>query len=199
MGFQRTSNGFERRFPDSDDVLVIFDRFRSHIETVIRHEARVERCPWEEALSVVCRRLDGNVGWWLTGSTALAVRGVDVQPRDIDLVVEDASRAGECFGDVLIEPVTPMRGWVADWFGRAFERALIEWVAGVHDDVEATGRPEHSPEAARRLEVVEWRGNTILCCSPLDLQLRGLVGRGLEGYASAVHRYLGTQTCAPDE
>jgi hypothetical protein len=28
--------------------------------------------------------------WWLTGSDALAVRGVDVSPRDLDVVTDAA-------------------------------------------------------------------------------------------------------------
>ena len=63
-----------------------------------------------------------DITWWLVGSTALAVRGLDVSPRDVDLVVDEvgAHWLAELLLDDLIAPVTPIQTWSARWFGRAF-------------------------------------------------------------------------------
>jgi len=92
--------------------------------------------------------------------------------------------------DVLVEPVTPTHGWVADWFGRAFDRALIEWVSDVHADVDTAGPHAQGPIAASRREPVAWRGHEILC-SPLDVQLSVCEARGLTAEAKAIRLFVG--------
>lgn len=70
-----------------------------------RQAAGLDPVPWQGALAEVCRRLTGaGVDWWLTGSAALAVRGIPLTPGDLDLVVsdEDARRVGDLLLDGLI-------------------------------------------------------------------------------------------------
>ena len=56
------------------------------------------------------------------GSAALAVRGVDVGPGDVDLVTDDddAVRLGAAMVDHLIEPVCDV-----DWISRRWGRAWL--------------------------------------------------------------------------
>jgi hypothetical protein len=71
--------------------------------------------PWEQALEEFLARVEGSgLDWFLYGPRALAVRGIDVDPRDLDFNVSDAYLAGRLFADLLVEPVTKMTGWVAD-------------------------------------------------------------------------------------
>ena len=72
-------------------------------------------------------------------------RGEPADPGDIDVHVGDALLAGRMFDDLLVTPVEPMEGWVAPWTGRAFDHAIIEWIAD----------PPFRPPA---LDVVVWRG-----------------------------------------
>ena len=58
------------------------------------------------------------------------MRGVRIEPGDLDVHVDDATLAGRLLADHLVEPVTQMRGWVADNGGRAFAGVLVEWLAG---------------------------------------------------------------------
>jgi uridine kinase len=162
MGFESSNGLFVRRFPDSPDVPAIFERFSSDIDEMILQKQRARPAPWDRTLDVVATRLTGEVDWWLAGSAALAIRGIDCRPRDVDIVVDDARRTGRLLEDLLVEPVRPMVGWVAGWFGRAFAGALIEWVADVHSDDPRTGSDPKSADPAARLEAVTWRGHTIL-------------------------------------
>ncbi len=82
---------------------------------------------WEETLDLFLRRVKGTpLRWFLYGSGALAVRGIDVQPGDLDFCVNDAHLAGGIFDDLLVEPVTTMTGWIADCGARAFAGCLFE-------------------------------------------------------------------------
>ncbi|WIX79932.1 hypothetical protein QRX50_03780 [Amycolatopsis carbonis] len=130
--------------------------------------------PWEDALEVFLSRVEGSrLSWFRYGSGALAVRGIDVDPGDLDFSVDDAHLAGELFEDLLVEPVSEFTGWVADRGGRAFAGCVVEWIAGVHD----TGEP-HEQSRTGRLDHVRWRGHDVPV-APLGLQLAVSRRRGL--------------------
>jgi hypothetical protein len=185
MGFRRDGDDFVRSFVDSDAVPRIFERFRGHIDEMVRYKLGVADAPWDAALELVAERLSGADDWWLTGSAALAVRGIAVHPRDVDLVAQDARLVGRLLDDLLVEPVTRSENWVAGWFGRAFHGALIEWIAEVEPDVEERGPHEQGPTAASRREQVVWRGHEILC-TPLDISLAVCEARGLDERVRAI-------------
>ncbi len=61
-----------------------------------------------KALRVIDRKLKGkNIDWVLVGSTSLALQGVEIQPKDIDLLTDEegAYRIGELLREYEIEPV----------------------------------------------------------------------------------------------
>jgi hypothetical protein len=134
MGWQPSCGGlFTRRLDDAGDVDAIFQRFSRYIELIVRQSARLEPIDWERGLAEFADRVTkGGVSWWLYGSGALAVRGLDVQPGDLDLHVDDAATVGQLMVGLLVEPVTQLRGWVADAGGRAYAGVVIEWLAGAH-------------------------------------------------------------------
>jgi hypothetical protein len=81
--FAREDGAHVRRFAARlDDA--IYERFVACVEPLLRQTARLDPAPWPEALAEVATRL-GGIDWWLAGSAALAVRGIDVAPRDLDL------------------------------------------------------------------------------------------------------------------
>lgn len=116
----------------------------------------------------------------MAGSVALAVRGIDVAPRDIDLALDNAGavRLGELLLDHLVEPVIRTPGWIANWFGRAFFHARIEWI-GVDEPYDLDG-----------LEALSWHGKRILV-PPIEQDLQLARHRGLEERVDKIRRYLG--------
>jgi hypothetical protein len=160
-----------------DRAWVNFERLA---EPCLRQTAGLDPVPWQEALAEVCRRLDGTgVDWWLTGSAALAVRGIGVTPGDLDLVVSDegAHRLGDLLLDGLIEPVAPA-DWFCRWWGRAMLGARVEWVGGVGPAADEPQVTDFGLVAAAHLEVVRWQGHE-LRVPPLELQRAVSVRRGL--------------------
>lgn len=154
--------------------------FQRLVEPCLRQAAGLEPVPWQDALAEVCRRLDGaGVDWWLTGSAALAVRGIPVTPGDLDLVVsdEDAHRVGDLLLDCLIEPVAPA-DWFCRWWGRAVLGARVEWVGGVGPSADRPEPTDFGLVAAARLETVRWRAHEIRV-PPLELQRAVSARRGL--------------------
>jgi hypothetical protein len=131
---------------------------------------------------VIERRTDGKpVGWWLTGSAALAVRGAPIEPGDIDLVcgVSDAVALGGVFSDALVEPVAPAASEsISEWWGCAFCGARIEWIGGPKPWVDDPLPADFGPAAAARLETVAFE-DWMIRVPPLDLQRAVNQRRGL--------------------
>ena len=51
---------------------------------------------WQAALCEVLSRLNhGGLTWWLYGSAALAIRGIELDPGDIDIKVSECNLTGK--------------------------------------------------------------------------------------------------------
>jgi hypothetical protein len=182
--YRPCEEGFAKHFPANTPHLeCIYQRFARYAEEMILQTAQARPVPWDKALAAFTEIIEGgHIHWRLTGSVALAVRGMDIAPRDLDLVVDNASapKLGELLLDYLIEPVMPTPGWIANWFGRAFLHARVEW-AGVDD-----------PYAIKGLEVVHWQGRTI-SVPPLQMHLEEDKQRGLTERVEKIERHLMNQ------
>jgi hypothetical protein len=191
VGFADQGGGrFTRNLSDHGDVAAIHRRFARHLEELLLQSARRRPVPWPDALTLFLDRVEGSrLNWFLYGSGALAVRGLDVDPGDLDFWVDDAELAGEIFEDLLIEPVTEMRGWIADRGGRAFAGCIVEWISQVHPDVDRPSPHEQGPTARGRLEQVAWHGRTV-AVAPLDLQLAVAERRGRTELAARIRDHM---------
>ena len=191
--FAPSGDEFTRSFPpDAPGLADAYARFEACARELLEQTARLRPAPWAHALREAAARLDrAGTEWFLCGSAALAVRGIDVEPRDLDLVVADHARAAAAFADALIEPVArdAGRGWISAWFGRAFLGARVEWIAGVYP--EAPEPNEFGADAAARLEAVDWEGRRIRV-TPLDLQLAVSERRGLEDRVAGIRSFRGS-------
>ena len=176
--------GFAKHFPaDTPHLARIYQQFARHVEDMILQTARVRPAPWDKALDAFLEVIRGeDIRWRLAGSVALAVRGIDVAPRDLDLVVDNAGaqKLGALLLDCLVEPVLRTPGWIANWFGRAFLHARVEWI-GVDD-----------PYALAGLQVVHWRG-VAMQSPPLEMHLEEDRQRGLTERADKIARYLASR------
>lgn len=169
--------GFPADAPHLDRAWANFERL---IRPWLRQAAGLDPVPWAGALAEVCRRLNGGgVDWWLTGSAALAVRGLPVTPGDLDLVVsdQDAHRVGDLLLDGLVEPVSPA-DWFCRWWGRAVLGARVEWVGGVGPSADHPEPTDFGPFAAARLTTLTWREWPVRV-PPLELQRAVTERRGL--------------------
>ncbi|HEY6410805.1 MAG TPA: hypothetical protein VIY29_25405, partial [Ktedonobacteraceae bacterium] len=160
-------------------------------EEMILQTARLHPAPWEQSLLAFLEIIKGhNIDWWLVGSTALAVRGIDIAPRDIDLSVADADshKLGDLLLDYLIEPVQATEDWFCNWFGRAFLHMRLEWVGGVDERADTPEICDFGPTAKSMKETVNWHGYE-LYVPPLNLQLKANEERGLTERVKKIKSY----------
>jgi hypothetical protein len=196
LQYPRSEDGFGRAFPaDTPHLDRIYLNFQRYAEEMLLQAAGVRPVPWEQALTAFLQIVEHqNIDWWLTGSAALSVRGVDIVPHDFDLVVDDAGaqRLGELLLPYVYEPVVPVHDWICNWFGRAFLYARFEWVGGVRASMDEHGVSDAGPTAARRLETVIWHGKEVRL-PPLDLQLDVSERRGLTERVEMIQRLVSNQ------
>jgi hypothetical protein len=131
----------------------------------------VRPADWEAGLAWIADILDGiEADWFLIGSTALAVRGMDVGPGGIDVALDEAGadRLGPHVGAGVLRPVIDSGGWEAGTrSGLLFHGCSISIVGGMHD--QQWPRPWDSAARAA-LEAVTWQDRS-LRVPPLDAML----------------------------
>jgi hypothetical protein len=190
--FTHVDDEFIRVFhTDVGDLDTIHERFARCLEELLEQTAGRRIAPWRHALTALAARLERTgVSWFVCGSAALAARGIPVRPRDVDFVTGDHAGAAAAISDALIEPPSRDAGrtWIAEWFGRAWLGARVEWVAGAYPEIDSRGPNEFGPAAASRLERIDWNGHGLLL-TPLDLQRDASRQRGLDDRVDAIDRY----------
>jgi hypothetical protein len=176
--FERRGAVFVRSFPgDAPHAAQAAARFEQVAEPMVRQTARLEPARWDEALAALVEHT-ATTRWWLVGSAALAVRGLIVEPRDVDVITtaEHAPALAAALANVLVEPLAD-GGFLGAWWFRAFAGARLECVGG-----------PHSGELVAD-EVVEWRGHPLHVPS-LERQLRSAEARGLDERAALIREAL---------
>jgi hypothetical protein len=193
IGFTQEDEGLVHTFSASSPYLELaYHNFKQYGEAIILQKAGVILAPWQEALMTFLKLVDHQpIEWYLVGSGALAVRGIDVQPGDLDLVTgeADALVLAELAKYYLIEPVRDASGWVGKWFVRTYMGAVVEWLGGVNESADAHGDSDFGPAALARTETIEWQGYQIQV-PPLNLQLEVNEKRGRADVAAKIRRAL---------
>lgn len=121
---------------------------RQGLDEMVRQ--RIDKTPagWAAALrDLLSRAEQAGVEVAVVGSVALALRGVDVRPGDIDVLttLEGTDALGEAYRDVLVVPVATEPGF-GRW-GRAFTGGIrVEWL----------GTPTRIQEGPWPLNAAEW-------------------------------------------
>ncbi len=104
---------------------------------------------WKEALQLFAKKCsENNIEWYIVGSISETLRGVEINPKDIDIVVSEENylKIRDLFLDCLIEvlplpkdkPFPWMRFWPILHFGRfCINGILFEVVADEHRDKES--------------------------------------------------------------
>lgn len=138
LQYPEMEEGFGRNFSkDIPHLRRYFERFKEIAEEMIKQAVGEIPIPWEEGLLTFLKLLKPiSLHYWVTGSCALALYGVEIVPHDIDLVTdsESALKLGKFLDNYIYEPVTDTKGWFCKWFGRAFLHVRLEWIGGVFKD-----------------------------------------------------------------
>ncbi|MCL2486125.1 MAG: hypothetical protein FWE86_00815 [Oscillospiraceae bacterium] len=89
---------------------------------------------WKNVLSSLAQTFsDNRIEWYIFGSLCEAVRGINIKPNDVDIIVntKDFYRVKELFPDNVVEPFVDNKGtWLVRFFGRlCLGGAIVDIVA----------------------------------------------------------------------
>ncbi len=191
--YQETDHGFAKTFAnDAAHLDRAWTNFQQHAEAMVLQAAGQQSVPWEHALETFLGLIaDHDFDWFLGGSGALAVRGLAVQPHDLDLIVEGggAPILADLLCAYLVEPLIDSTGWIGHWFTRAWLGARVEWVGDIDPAIDDHYTTDFGPKTYARLDTVQWHGYAIRV-PPLDLQLAVCEQRGLAARAALIRAVL---------
>ena len=164
LAFGESTEGFVKVLPKQTPHLdSAFARFAEYLDTIIKQVTHELPVPWEKAFEIFLHRVYSiEADWWVTGSLALALRGLPIQPGDIDLIVDGAGaiRWGQVLADIMIEPVSSTN-WFCKYWGRAFDHARIEWVGEVDPQSDFSYVRDYYLPSVNNLETIHWKGYKI--------------------------------------
>jgi hypothetical protein len=172
--YQKEGNTYIKSFPvNTPNLSTIMQYYAKHAEEMFSQLGYFSPVYWEKGLLQFLERVDGKgIDWWLTGSCAACIRGIPLNPHDVDIMVNsrDVPLIQSIFHDVTIEPIVDTHGWLTKEFGVLFLQARVDIAS---DPVAALDEPEPvdcGPYAKAHLEEVVWHGYTVRV-PPVALQL----------------------------
>lgn len=172
--YQPVDDGYAKIYPRSAKYIdKMMDRYQTYAKAMFDQLGYFAEIPWQDGLEAFCARVaPTGIPWWLTGSCAACIRGVALNPHDIDIMVDsaDVPRLTERFQDWLIEPILDTQGWVTKDFGVIFNHCRIDIASDPSAMLDTPEPADCGPYAKAHLETVTWRGYAIRI-PPLDLQI----------------------------
>lgn len=191
--YQNDGNGYIKKYPnDAKYIEKMKKRYSKYAQEMFDQLGYFTNVPWESGLKKFCSMAEeSNINWWLTGSCASCIRGVKLNPHDIDIMIDSVSVEDitELFQDYLIEPIIDTNGWLTKDFGVIFMDVRIDIAsdpAAVLDDPEPV---DCGPYALNHLETVEWEDFQIKV-PPLELQLAVNMKRGRMDRVRKIEEFL---------
>ncbi len=172
--YQQDGGDYIKNFPASTpDLEKIMAHYEKHAEEMFLQLVYLRPIPWETGLLKFLERArNSQIDWWLTGSCAACLRGIALNPHDIDIMVDgrDVGLARELFRDVIIEPIIDTQGWVTKDFGVLFMDCRIDIASDPSSSLDEPEPADCGPYAKEHLETIDWRGYRVRI-PPLALQL----------------------------
>ena len=191
--YAQEGDSYTKRYPKSARHLEkIMPYYHKHAQEMFDQLGYFAPIPWEKALFEFSQEMaDKSIDWWLTGSCAVCIRGIPLQPHDVDIMVDsaDVEKISDIFSDYLIEPIVDTNGWMTKDFGVIFKHARIDIASdpqAILDDPEPI---DCGPYALANLEEVNWKGYRIKV-PPLQLSLNVNKRRGREDRVEKIIHYL---------
>lgn len=172
--YENDGRGYIKIYPKNAKYLdSIMARYSDNAKLMFDQLGYFAPVPWEKALAEFCQRTqDTNIDWWLTGSCAACIRGIKMNPHDVDIMTDSGciDEITEVFSEFLIEPIVDTNGWLTRDFGVIFLHARIDIASDPQDILDIPEPIDCGPYARQNLEIIKWNGYEIKV-PPLELQL----------------------------
>lgn len=172
--YENDGKGYVKNYPKNVKHLDKIKRYYlRNAEKMFDQLGYYKQIPWETALLEFCERIKNTeIDWWLTGSCAACIRGIKMNPHDVDIMIDSkyVDEISELFKDYIIEPIVDTKGWLTKDFGVIFLHSRIDIASDPQDCLDIPEPVDCGPYAKEHLEEITWSGYTIKV-PQLELQL----------------------------
>ncbi|MDJ0755142.1 MAG: hypothetical protein QNJ45_16590 [Ardenticatenaceae bacterium] len=191
--YSQEGASYTKRYPKNTKYLEKITKYYfDHAQEMFDQLGYFAPIPWKKALFEFAKEVeDKDIFWWLTGSCAVCIRGIPLQPHDVDIMIDssDVNKISDIFSDYLIEPIVDTNGWLTKDFGVIFKHARID-IASDPQAILDDPRPiDCGPYALANLEEVIWEG-LIIRVPPLQLSLNANRKRKRLDRVEKIEQYL---------
>ncbi|WP_254536618.1 nucleotidyltransferase domain-containing protein [Halomarina litorea] len=145
------------------------------------------------AVRTLCDRLPEDLPWAITASANLALRGLPVDPGDVDVVTdaEGVHRIADCFSDAVVRPLVPPEAagspTIRSHFGAlSLDGCEVELMGDVEHRVDGEWVPAPDVGAVREFVTM---GEYAVPVMPLDFEAFGYRARGDNERAALVAKH----------
>ncbi len=156
----QVGNSFIKSYDNVKDFEYCAENFTRYGETAIKQQLKILTPPWENALDSFISEIQKlGVDWYIHGSTAMALWGIDVVPKDVNIIIanySDFDKVRDHFCKFAIRPIERCENWVMSGYGEIFMEAVI----GI-----AFHNKELEPYDMRKLGRVDYKGTEVYVSS----------------------------------
>lgn len=154
-------NHFIKTYDNVNGFEYCAKNFAEHGEDSLRQSLKIRPAPWEKALSWLLPEMEQTgVDWYIHGSTAMALLGMEVAPRGVDIVIPNASdfeKVRDHFYKFAIRPFEKCDNWVMSALGTVFMEANIGFAFQNHSP---------APYDMKKLDTVLYQGESVCISTP---------------------------------
>lgn len=191
--YQKDEDAYVKKFSKSiNNIDKIMNHYKKYAEEMFSQVSYFSEIPWEDALYEFAKRVDGaGINWWLVGSCAACIRGIKMNPHDVDIMIDskDIDKINKLCEDCIIEPIVDTNGWLTKDFGVLFLYARIDIATDPSPCLDDPIPVDCGIYARNNLEEVMWRGYKIKV-PPVELQINANRIRGRDERVKMLEEYL---------
>lgn len=122
-------SSFLRAYDNVPDFEYCAKNFAQYGEVFIRQQLKLQPAPWEAALErFACEMEQTGVDWYVHGSAAMALWRIDVAPKDVNVIIPNASdfdKIRNHFYKLAVKPIERCEQWIMSGLGTLFLEAGV--------------------------------------------------------------------------
>lgn len=156
----QVGNHFIKTYDNVQDFSYCAENFAKYGETAIQQQLKIIPAPWEKALNFLVPGMKKlEVDWYVHGSAAMALWGIAVEPKDLNVIVpnySDYEKVRDHFFSLAIRPFERCENWLMSGLGDIFVEATIGF---------AFCNQELEPYDLSKLEKIVYKGEEVYISS----------------------------------
>jgi len=125
----QVGNSFIKTYDNVRDFEHCAENFTKYGEISIKQQLKIVEAPWRKALDLFIADMKKiDVDWYIHGSAAMALWGIEVAPKNLNIIVpnySDFDKVREAFYKLALTPIERCDNWIMSGGGTIFMEANI--------------------------------------------------------------------------